>query len=220
LQYFERRIRRREGNHSGGTVMSKFEMELELKGFKVRVKGERGDIPLIAQNIGKQFGDLMKPAANIVEEQKPQLQLPMQNAIDVPAASNTRRRRAAARSNGSVPAPVQIDVVIDALTWGAPQQLWTCADKAIWLLYATSKCGGPSEMTSADIARVFNARYRAAKTILPQNVNRDLTRLKNGTNALVGRNDKNDAWFLIDAGEKHAIGLITKAREQTTSTGG
>ena len=199
--------------------MSKFEMEFELKGLKVRVKGERGDIPLITQNIGKQVGDLLKPAANIVEEQKPQLQLPMQNAIDVATVVTTRRKRASTRSASTTAAQTNVEVVIDTTTWGTPHQSWKCAEKAIWLLYATAKSGGPSEMTSAEIVRVFNTRYRAAKTIRPQNVNRDLTALKGGTEAQVGRSEKNDAWFLTEAGEKRAIALITKAREQAAPAG-
>jgi hypothetical protein len=202
--------------------MSKFEMEFELKGLKVRVKGDRGDIPLITQNIGKQFGDMLKPAANIVDEQKPQLQLPMNNVIDVPAATPApaRRKRSGARSNGGgASAPVQVEVTIDTNTWGTPQQTWKCSEKAIWLLFVMNKSGGPSEMTSTDIANVFNARYRAARTIRPQNVNRDLARLKSGADALVGRNEKNDAWFLTEAGEKAAIALITKTREQASPPG-
>jgi hypothetical protein len=197
--------------------MSKFEMQFELKGLKVSVKGERGDIPLITQNIGKQIGDLLKPAANIVDEQKPQLQLPMQNAIDVSVTPMTRRKRSGGRSNSNTQTPVPIvDVTIDPATWGGPQQSWKCVDKAIWLLFVTSKNGGPSEMTSAEIVRSFNAHYRAAKEIRPQNVNRDLTRVKSGTDALVGRSEKNDAWFLTEAGEKHALALITRAREAAT----
>lgn len=196
--------------------MSKFEMEFELKGLKVRVKGDRGDIPLITQNIGKQFGDMLKPAANIVDEQKPQLQLPMKNVIDVPTASPVRRKRSGAKTNGgsAAAAPVHADVAIDTNTWGTPQQTWKGWEKAIWLLFVTAKSGGPSEMTSTDIANVFNARYRSAKTIRTQNVNRDLMRLKVGADALVGRNEKNDAWFLTEAGEKAAIALITRTREQ------
>lgn len=201
--------------------MSKFEMEFELTGLKVRVKGERGDIPLITQNIGKQVADLLKPAANIVDEQKPQLQLSIQNAVDMPAGptTSTRRKRTAARSNGSAPAPVQqADVLIDVTSLGTPQQTWTSAEKAIWLLHATAQSGGPTEMTSAEIVRVFNARYRAAKTIRSPNVNRDLTRQKTGADALVDRNDKNGAWFLTEAGKKHASALITKAREHAIPT--
>ncbi len=49
--------------------MPKFEIELEITGFKMKIKGEREDIPVIASNIRNQMGQFVQPAANITQGQ-------------------------------------------------------------------------------------------------------------------------------------------------------
>ena len=51
--------------------MAKFEVEMELTGLKLKIKGEREDIPQISRNLGEQIAGLFQPAANIVQGQLP-----------------------------------------------------------------------------------------------------------------------------------------------------
>ena len=199
--------------------MGKFEVEFELQGLKLRMKGERGDIPLIAQHVGKQVENLIKPAVTIVED-KPQMSLPIGGGpvIDVPTSARRRRtsKTNVKQHDAGAAAMSPPEVTIDPQAWGSPNQKWKGSDKAIWLLYAVANSGGPNELTSAQITTIFNTKFREAGTLLRQNVNRDLMKLKGSADGLVGRSDQTDAWFLTDAGKKHAIDLITKVREQST----
>jgi hypothetical protein len=47
--------------------MSRFKGELEVQGLKVKVAGDREDVPLIARELGAQLGGFLQPASRIVE---------------------------------------------------------------------------------------------------------------------------------------------------------
>src|ERR1700682_2502575 len=42
--------------------MSKFTIKVELQSLKIEVEGSREDVPRLAERVGEQFGNLLKPA--------------------------------------------------------------------------------------------------------------------------------------------------------------
>jgi hypothetical protein len=176
------------------------------------VKGEREDIPVIARNMANQVANLLQPAMDIAggKGDAPQLAPQVVDEAVEATASNGRRRRNPKARPGATPTR-ELKVVADPQTWGKPLQTWNCADKAIWLVFVMAETGVAKELIGAEIARLFNANFREAKTIRPQNVNRDLSKLKVGSEAYVGRNE-NEAWFLTDLGKKYAADLVSKAQ--------
>jgi hypothetical protein len=196
----------------GNTVEVKF----ELQALKVWIKGEREDIPLITQNVGNQVAGFLQPMANIAASRELAQTPPREMAAAVP--SPPRRKKAARTASGNASphkdeAPIAVD--IDHATWGTPQQSWNGVDKAMWLLHAVAKSGGPSELTTTSLVNLFNVRYRETKALRTQNVGRDLGRLEKGSAALVGRNQANNAWYLTELGQKHMLKLIASARERS-----
>ena len=41
--------------------MSKFKIKVELQSLRIEVEGSREDVPRLAQRVGEQIGDLVKP---------------------------------------------------------------------------------------------------------------------------------------------------------------
>lgn len=203
--------------------MGKFEFEFEVTGLRMKVKGERGDMPLIANNMAKQFGDMFKPVANIVEGPQGQLPFPIDATAVEPAPEPTtksRKRRPSPRAPRDMStiaaASSTAKFVPDPASWGNPIQTWSQVDKAIWLLYVAAQVGFAREMIGGEIATVFNAHFREAKMISAKNISRDLTPHKDGPGAMLGRTEAL-AWFLTEAGKTHATKLVVEAREKVAS---
>jgi hypothetical protein len=201
--------------------MAKFELKFKLTGLEIEVKGERGDMPLIANNMAKQIGDMLKPAANIVEGAQPQISGAIEASSVEPAPPRLRKKRGAVRVaraavSSTAASEPRKNFVVDIASWGKPLQTWSQADKATWLLYVAAQSGFAKEMIGSEISSVFNEHYRQSGMIRPQNVNRDLGNYKDGVEALVGRTEAL-AWFLKDAGTKHAEKLVIEARGKAAS---
>lgn len=196
--------------------MSKFRVKLKIQSFDLEVEGTREDVPLIAQSIGNQIAGMLEPVAQIVEgEASVSPSLP--KVLEMPQASKQIRRTR--RSLSRKPAESRIeDQVIDWLhdpaKWGSPQQNWTTAAKAIWLLYVVGKETGQNELSGVSIAATFNKHFKQAKSIVAGNVNRDLGKLKVKANAPVAEDTTKTptTWFLTQEGNKQAEDSILQAR--------
>jgi hypothetical protein len=114
---------------------------------------------------------------------------------------------------------VPIDWRHDPSKWGSPQQGWVTSDKAIWLLYVVSKEVNVSELNARVITNTFNKHFRQAGQLFVGNINRDLGKLKGRSPAVIAEDTIKDppAWFLTDAGIKHAQGLIAQSIGQSNT---
>jgi hypothetical protein len=199
--------------------MSKFTIKVELQGLKIEVEGTKEDAPRLAQKVGEQIGNLVKPAM-LLEANRTQTVEAGEDAHAGPGLRKPRARRAA--GGGAIRSSTEdITVVVDPATHGSPRQEWNTAQKAIWFLHVIRdhNSGG---LSAYSIAKAFNKHFKSAGAINAGNVSRDMEkeRLK-GTGANVGA-DTNDGaakYFLTDAGIEMAKKLARGDAARAASAG-
>jgi len=197
--------------------MPKFELEMELTGLKLRIKGDRGDVPVIAANVGQQIAGLLEPPANIVEGEPPRktvevVQLPP--SPEAPSKNGHTRRRTAARNGNSAPTSTPVEFAHDSAKWGIPLQAWNPTNKSLWLLRIVEEQGGPKELSSSEIVATFNKFFKPSGKLRAPNVARDLGKIKTGAEALVVE-DKSGSpirWCLSHKGRAESDRLVAEAR--------
>lgn len=201
--------------------MSKFKIKLKLTGLEIEIEGTKEDLPIISQNLANQLGNVITPAANMVQGARPAIpHIPAAPGLD---ADETKSRRKSPRKNGGADTKakkaVALDFVHDSSKWGTPSQDWNPTKKSLWLLYVVKAAGAATEMTATEVANTFNKHFRQAGTIQPSNVSRDLGKAKKQAPALVGEMTNQDPspWFLTAEGEKIAIELVREGLGQKTS---
>lgn len=197
--------------------MSKFKISLKLSNLELEVEGSREDVPMLAKNIGAQLGNLLAPAASMADGKALTQQ---REIIDVTPprekqnGSAAKARRTSRRSGGGGGDSSAIEFTHNIESYGSPLQTWNTATKSIWLLYVSDKQGGPKEMSAPQVAATFNKRFKQAGMIRPENVSRDLGRLKTKAPAKAADDTSKDpaVWFLTEAGIKEAETLVIAAR--------
>jgi hypothetical protein len=197
--------------------MGKYEIEMEIKGFRLRVKGERAEMQGIAENLQAQIPRLLEPALNI-----PQGYLPGGRVVEVKAnenedrphrqkATRSARRTGSAKSETNSGAP---NLTHNPEQWGVPRQAWSSPQKILWLLRVATAQLSIKELSGPAIAAVFNKHFRQAGTLQTKSMSRDLGALKQRSPALVcdDPNQTPIAWFLTEEGMKDADKLVAEAK--------
>jgi hypothetical protein len=199
--------------------MSKFIVKVELQGLKIEVEGSRDDVPRLAQKVGDQIGNLVKPAL-LLEENRSEA---AGSNGDQNAGSERRKVGQRRGSGGGRPASDEINLSIDPAKYGSPRQGWSTAQKAIWFLYVVREAANVTSLTGYAITKSFNKHFKAAGTLNRGNLSRDLEkeRLK-GTGATVGAEtgDGTTKYFLTEAGNTAARRLITSGDAAITASAG
>lgn len=201
--------------------MAKFEIEMEIQGFKLRVKAEReDDIPRITGQISKQLAGMLQPPAEIFNGSPqivPALTVPPvtengQESDKGKGRAKGNRRRNSVGSEGS---PSQtINWQHDAAKWGTPRQAWTAGQKILWLLYVIDKEKGQKEVGGPAIAETFNAAFKQFGPLKKPSMPRDLGNLKIRSPAQVMDNTTKSpiTWYLTEEGIKEAEKLVLDAK--------
>lgn len=203
--------------------MPRVEIELELTGFKLKIKAEKDDVPGIAANVGSQLAGLMGPAAAMTQGQLPaRAAEPIVVSPSPPPAGETANRTAKRSSGGGQrksvapsPAAQPLDWKHDPGKWGTPLQKWTTADKAIWLLHVlAAECPSVTAVSSAVVAATFTKHFRQSGAIRPSNVARDLGLQKTKAPPLVGEDTSKSpgGWYLVQEGVKRAEQLVKQGK--------
>jgi hypothetical protein len=197
--------------------LSKFRIKLKLTGLEIEVEGTREDVPLLAKQIGAQLGSLVAPAAAMADgkalgHQREPIDITPPREAQTGSAGKVRRP--ARRGGGGGESAVAVEFNHSVESYGSPLQAWNTAKKSMWLLYVSDKQGGPKEMSAAQIATTFNKRFKQAGMIRPENVSRDLGRLKTKAPAKASDDTTKDpaVWFLTETGTKDAEALVAAAR--------
>jgi len=205
--------------------MGRYRIRLKLQGLEVEVDGTRDDPPGIAYNLSRQFAGLLEPAAQIAEgEVEENGDRSIANVATAEPIIRTRPSRRAARRaapvRGGSEAKIEVAWKHDPSKWGSPQQGWSAADKAIWLLYVSGQETQVKDMSSSTLASAFNKMFREAGMIRAGNLPRDLGRLKAQVPALVGEDTTKtpSTWFLTNEGTKRAEELVKQARGQAAAS--
>lgn len=184
---------------------SNFEVTFELQGLKIHVKGDREIAPAIANNVGRQFASVLSPAG-LIEAPKNSHDAGAK-IIEAPAPSSRGKRKKGARSvsaEADSAAPVTWTHDIDR--WGSPVQSWKTLQKSAWLLYVVEQAVGKKDLSSTEIADIYQANFRDAGPPRPSNIARDLAK----ESSLFG--DENGRFYLKQAGKDAAAKLVDEAK--------
>jgi hypothetical protein len=187
--------------------VSKFTIKVELQGLKIEVEGSREDVPRLAQRVGDQIGNLVKPALLLEGAKVTQA---ASNGDETGAETRRSRVRRAGGSGGGRTPSAPIGVSIDPVKHGSPRQDWKTAQKAIWFLYVVQD-NNADGLTATAVAKAFNKHFKAAGMLNSGNVSRDLEkeRLKGvGATVVADTNDGPAKYTLTEAGVRMAEKLI------------
>lgn len=200
--------------------MAKFEVEMELQGFRLKVKAEReDDVSRITQQIGRQLSGFTQPFAGIVDSSRiietqavTKTEGNGEAAVPRKSAAKTTRKRARKVDENSMAQAITWQH--DASVWGTPKQKWTAAQKILWTTYVIEKKTGRSEVSGPEIADAFNRTFKEFGPLNKQNMPRDLGSLKTRSPAQVMSNAGGASimWYLTEAGKLEAEKLVAEAR--------
>jgi len=184
--------------------MSKFTVEVELQGLKIKVEGSKEDAPKLAQQIGKQIGGLLQaPAALASGDGNLSGSTVLEGELESENGAGKKQRKARKSGGGGRTPSETINLSHDSAAYGSPLQGWTTTQKSIWFLYIASKQANVTQLTATNIAKNFNKYFRASGIIHGGNVFQGLEkeRLK-GVNATVNADmaDGTAKYFLTQAG--------------------
>lgn len=205
--------------------MPKLDIEFELTGLKLKIKGESEDVTGKVANLQQQVQNLMGTIASLTQgaagQALPTAPMPPRTleATTATEAGTSNRRRNNPRK---LAAPGQkaeaLDFKHDAEKYGFPKQDWSTAQKAMWLLYVLTDSAVISELSSQAIAATFNKHFKSFKTILVFNITRDLNKEKGKTGAVNSDATKNpETWHLLETGKKQIAALIAEAKGSSTA---
>ncbi len=200
--------------------MAKLEVEFEITGFKLRIKGESEDVAARVSDVQRKMQGAFQALGSVGDgaispntpAPLPLIQLPAANGNGNGAGASgttTRARRARRTSTSPRVAADAIELKHDAETYGFPSEDWNTATKSMWLLYIAEKQAEKTELSAPVIAETFNKYFRRFGAIRQNNVGRDLsnTQAKNRTVANNANVDP-QTWYLLDSGKKEIEGKI------------
>ena len=193
-------------------------MEIELQGFKFKVKGDRPEVSQqMAVQIAQAAAAFIEPAMRAAAhpDQVPAPALPAREVLMTqtppPPAAATKRRgggRPRGGSTNSASAGEALRWTHDPAKWGTPGKDWNVSKKSPWLLLVAETEVSKPSLSSADIAKTFNAMFPEAGEISVSHINRDLKKLK--AKALVTK-DLEDRWQLAPAGKTAAAQYVQES---------
>jgi hypothetical protein len=196
--------------------MAKFEIDMEITGLKLKVRGERDDLPVIRENLSEQVSGLFAPAVNIAQGRLPAKESngTAHSGLESPARSKRNRRsRRSTGSNGEANSPA-LDFIHDPEKWGLPRQAWKGWQKIAWLLHVVAQAAKADELSAGSIVETFNKHFRQAGLLKMGSMTATLGRMKQRTPALISdhANESPITWFLTEAGEHEAKKLVAEAK--------
>jgi|SRR5688572_14378692 len=206
--------------------MAKFHIKLKLQGLELEVDGTREDLPVIREALTQQIAGVLQPGTEIAGGAVIPATASANGSTPAAEAAKRATRRRSGSRNGGTGAGDSKEATIewrhDTSKYGSPQQTWTNADKAMWLLYVANEESKAAEMSRPQMLATFLKQFRSAGPLQANNLGRDLSKFKtaqNGKPPLVSEDaTKNPPkWFLTDSGKKHAQDLVAQALGQHAS---
>ena len=194
--------------------MSKLEIEFELTGLKLKIKGEREDVPAAVAAIQRQLGTMMQATGTIANGDHHAADPPASRVIEARVEEqpgNGKKRGRKSGSGGANPKAAAVDFKHDAEKYGFPKQDWSTAKKAMWLLYVLAD-GGHGELSAGQLAATFNKHFKTFGSILTANVLRDLAKEK--SKGWINSDTTKDpqTWLLLAEGAKGIAKLIEESK--------
>ncbi len=207
--------------------MAKMEIEFEITGLKLRIKGESDDVVAKVAAVQKQVQGVIQAVGAIADGANDthqnngrvaslQAALP---AAALPAASARNGSRGATRKNSGSPrvSAEPIDFKHDAQKYGFPKQEWNTATKAMWLLHMLEIEAKHTEASAPVLAATFGKYFREFGKIIHNNITRDLSTLKSKGKSVNNDPDKDpQTWYLLEDGKREVERLIAPPESATT----
>lgn len=195
--------------------MSRFKMEFELQGLKVKIEGSREDASLITQNLGGQIAGVLQPITQIIDGTANTSGNETEVSLtESPSKKHRKRRQSSIAHSASKDESAALDFKISPEKFGVPRQTWKTAEKALWLIYVLQDSNKGDQHTTRTIVETFNKHFKQSGTITTSNVTRDLGRLKtNERPSPIGEDSTKEpaTWYLTDEGRKRAQKLVAAA---------
>lgn len=192
--------------------MSKFTIKVKLQGLEIEVEGTREDAPRIVSQLGKQIGGLLQAPAALASGNGSSV---LEGEVVDDGAGKKARKTRKTGSGTKLPAD-DLNLAHDPENYGAPQQDWTQAQKALWFLHIVSEQAHVKQQTSYSIAKNFNRYFKASGQINGGNVMKGLEKERLKTPATVNADmaDGTAKYFLTTAGTALA-GRLAKGEAVT-----
>ncbi len=204
--------------------MSKLEIEFEITGLKLKIKGDSDDVVAKVAAVQRQVQGVIQAVGAIADGATAANTetLAHQNGsgpkllevVPEAAGSTGNRGKRTPRKNGGTRRHAEaIDFKHDAETYGFPKQDWNTAQKAMWLIHVLSLEAGRNECSGPVIAATFNKHFKSFGSILAPNVHRDLGKEK-GKSGWVNSDASQDPqmWYLLEEGKKGIAALIQESK--------
>lgn len=208
-----------------GKIMSKFKIKFKLQGLELEIEGNKDDVPLIMEGVGQQISGLLQPAASMVGDtsKADETNASMQpvTIIDATPKKKTQKRRQSNIQNSTQTAQSDsINFHHKSDIYGNPKQTWKTSQKAMWIIYVLNKENNIQSLSSEQITNIFNKHFKQAKTIIKNNVTRDLCKAKitkSGSQSLVGEdvNSYPSEWYLTEEGIKYVENMIQDQKSES-----
>lgn len=177
--------------------MSKFSIKIKLQGLEIEVEGAQENAPRLAQRVGEQIGDLIKPSLLLEAGKNGGATLD----VESPADDKGKPRKRKPGSGGVKGSTEDVPFTHDPSTHGSPSQAWTTVQKAIWFLHAAAPA---NPVSGGSIAKAFNKQFKSAGAIVGSNVTQGLEKEKlKGASASVGADmaEGTPRYYLTEAGK-------------------
>jgi hypothetical protein len=194
--------------------MSTFKIKMKLTGFELEIEGSRDDMPGITNALSQQLMGLIQPTHGLIDitpNPPPQkVAGGMQQADTVTTPRKRAKKRASSTASVEDEPNDAVDFVHDAEKYGSPNQAWSTATKAQWILYVIKEAKGLSALSTRGVTQTFNKHFKQAKQITVRLVNRDLGKLKTRKLSPVSEDTTKQPaeWYLTNEGIKGVQKLI------------
>lgn len=203
--------------------MSNLDIEFEITGLKLKIKGQREDVSGQVADLQRQVQHLMGTISSLAQSgvagELPPAPQPQNGTAPIPAQlldappSQGKRKAGSRKGVPQAPSAAPIDFKHDAEKYGFPKQEWSTAQKAMWLLYMVTEGNTATDLNAKVIAATFNKYFKSFKTILAHNVARDLAKEKAKSGAVNSDATKSpETWHLLEAGKKQMAELIATTK--------
>jgi hypothetical protein len=205
--------------------MSKLEIEFEITGLKLKIKGDSDDVSGKVADLQRQVQGVMNTIGAITQNASTPVlpsapagqngtQTPALRVLEAPADTGRKGgNRGAGRKGGTRKQAEAIDFKHDADKYGFPKQEWNTAQKAMWLLYILSLQTGTQEYSANVLAATFNKHFKSFGSVLAHNLLRDLGKEK-GKSGWVNSDASQEppTWLLLEEGKKGMAALIESSK--------
>jgi hypothetical protein len=197
--------------------MSKVEIEFEITGLKLKIKGEREDASQALNSLQRHISGVMQ-VAGALPDMNGVSNTPAEKLIEASVESGNGTGGGGVKKTGARPGrsagdrakAEALEFRHDAATYGNPLQTWGNTEKIIWLLFVLQDTGIAKEVNGPQIAATFSRHFKGAGAVRPSHTTRELGRAKMKNPAWVGEDKSQEPslWYLTDEGKKQGQQLV------------